>query len=282
LVAQAVKDLGVKVETRAERYKLLLYEEGAFFKAHRDTEKVPGMFGTLVICLPSYHSGGEVFLEHNNKKHTIKTAGDSAWNLSTLAWYSDVSHEIRPVTLGHRLVLTYNLVQDQSTPEQTASALDVSHEKFESLLQLWNDQFTHIAKLIYPLEHQYTPASLSLEKLKGHDAAKAQILEQSCFKKGIMWFLGRMTKSTNETYDGEIAEEGAHVLDDFVTSTGQSISMLLDEVVDGEVLVDMEDLYGGGPDSEDEGSFTGNETMPSQYRYHNAVSSLISGLLLFY
>jgi len=46
-IAQDMK-LGVdgKVETRL--YKLLLYEVGGFFKSHRDTEKEPRMFGTLV------------------------------------------------------------------------------------------------------------------------------------------------------------------------------------------------------------------------------------------
>lgn len=32
----------------AELYKLLVYEEGAMFKPHKDTEKAPGMFGTMV------------------------------------------------------------------------------------------------------------------------------------------------------------------------------------------------------------------------------------------
>ncbi|OAL55584.1 hypothetical protein IQ07DRAFT_172094 [Pyrenochaeta sp. DS3sAY3a] len=64
LADQAYTTMGVQVATQAHKYKLLLYEEGAFFKAHRDTEKMPGMFGTLVICLPSLHTGGEVVLVH--------------------------------------------------------------------------------------------------------------------------------------------------------------------------------------------------------------------------
>jgi hypothetical protein len=39
----------------AELYKLLVYDPGAFFTAHRDTEKAGGMFGTLVVVLPSAH-----------------------------------------------------------------------------------------------------------------------------------------------------------------------------------------------------------------------------------
>lgn len=43
---------------RAEMYKLLLYEEGAHFRPHRDSERAPGMFATLAVCLPSQHEGG--------------------------------------------------------------------------------------------------------------------------------------------------------------------------------------------------------------------------------
>ena len=33
----------------ARLYKMVLYEKGGFFKAHKDTEKEPGMFGSLVV-----------------------------------------------------------------------------------------------------------------------------------------------------------------------------------------------------------------------------------------
>ncbi|KAF2126973.1 hypothetical protein P153DRAFT_359289 [Dothidotthia symphoricarpi CBS 119687] len=64
LEQKAIQDLGVQVPTSALRYKVLFYEENAFFKAHRDTEKVPGVFGTLVINLPSEHASGDVYLVH--------------------------------------------------------------------------------------------------------------------------------------------------------------------------------------------------------------------------
>jgi hypothetical protein len=44
------EDESAGVEARL--YKLLIYEPGGHFLAHRDTEKEPGMFATLLICLP--------------------------------------------------------------------------------------------------------------------------------------------------------------------------------------------------------------------------------------
>ncbi|KAL8817250.1 MAG: hypothetical protein Q9223_003887, partial [Gallowayella weberi] len=63
------KELGCasEVSVKANLYKLLLYEEGAFFKPHRDTEKEPGMFATLVVCLPSEFEGGTVITKHCGK-----------------------------------------------------------------------------------------------------------------------------------------------------------------------------------------------------------------------
>jgi hypothetical protein len=47
----------------ANFYKLLIYNEGSFFVSHRDTEKAPVMFATLVIVLPSALSGGELQMQ---------------------------------------------------------------------------------------------------------------------------------------------------------------------------------------------------------------------------
>lgn len=77
--------LGVETAVRPEGYKLLLYEEGTFFKAHEDSGKVPGMFGTLVICLPSKHAGGEVHLSHAGQKKALNTATTSEFDLTALS-----------------------------------------------------------------------------------------------------------------------------------------------------------------------------------------------------
>ncbi|KAK4183521.1 hypothetical protein QBC35DRAFT_393683, partial [Podospora australis] len=77
-VAQA---MGISIPIRAEIYKMLIYETGAMFKPHTDTEKIPGMFGSLVICLPSAHTGGTVLLKHCGQHKEFKTDGAprSSW-----------------------------------------------------------------------------------------------------------------------------------------------------------------------------------------------------------
>lgn len=52
----------------------------------KDTEKTPGMFGTMVIALPSQHDGGDVVVSFNGKSETLQTSSSSAWSTSYLAW----------------------------------------------------------------------------------------------------------------------------------------------------------------------------------------------------
>ena len=68
MVAEAAAGLGVSGSVEAEFYKLLVYDTGSFFVRHRDSEKVPGMFATLVIVLPSDFSGGELVVRHKRRE----------------------------------------------------------------------------------------------------------------------------------------------------------------------------------------------------------------------
>lgn len=52
------------------------------------------MFGTLVICLPSKHEGGAVRLSHAGKEMVFESDQGSAYRISYMAWYADVTHEV--------------------------------------------------------------------------------------------------------------------------------------------------------------------------------------------
>lgn len=89
LTAHVASELGIlsgDKAVRAELYKLLLYEEGAFFERHKDSEKAEGMFGTLVVALPSSHRGGDVLTTFGDRKQTLSTSSSSDFGFSYLAW----------------------------------------------------------------------------------------------------------------------------------------------------------------------------------------------------
>lgn len=84
------EQLGLSLEARpyihAELYKLLLYEEGAHFKPHRDSEKAPGMFATLAVCLPSQFEGGDLVLSFGGQQLVWNSSATSLADVSIAAW----------------------------------------------------------------------------------------------------------------------------------------------------------------------------------------------------
>jgi hypothetical protein len=72
LLERVAEGLGCEAATvSAQLYKMLVYDKGAFFAAHRDTEKADGMFSTLVVVLPSTHRGGELVIRHAGHEVTV-------------------------------------------------------------------------------------------------------------------------------------------------------------------------------------------------------------------
>jgi hypothetical protein len=98
----------------AELYKLLVYDRGGFFLAHRDTEKTDRMFGILVVTLPSMYRGGALRIRHAGREVTVDTNAADPSELSYVAFYADCEHEALPVREGNRVCLIYNLIQKHS------------------------------------------------------------------------------------------------------------------------------------------------------------------------
>jgi hypothetical protein len=68
------------------------------------------MFASLIIVLPSKFEGGQVHVSHGSDKDVFNISPSSEFSTSALAWYTDVIHEVKPVTSGYRLAISYNLV----------------------------------------------------------------------------------------------------------------------------------------------------------------------------
>ncbi len=183
IVGRCAAGLGVSGEVQAELYKLLVYDAGSFFVSHRDTEKTPGMFATLVIVLPSEYQGGELVVRHQQETVTLNLQCEDAAEIGYAAFYADCVHEVLPVTQGCRLTLIYNLIRtDKQLPLPKPPDYHQEQAMVATLLQNWssslktapNDEIPE--KLIYLLDHAYTPADLGFDTLKNADAAVAEVL----------------------------------------------------------------------------------------------------------
>ena len=83
------------------------------------------MFGTLVIVLPSEHSGGELVVRHGSEEVTLSLDNDETSQIRFAAFYADCEHEVKPITGGNRVCLVYNLVR----PPKRAYLAEESDEK---------------------------------------------------------------------------------------------------------------------------------------------------------
>jgi len=128
-LANVARDLGTEThyEVKAHLYKLLHYEKGCFFARHRDTERLPNMFATLVIELPSLYEGAELSVSSPLSPYEKRTFfgstddSDVSRKMKFVAFYADCYHEVSELTAGHRValvrykkVLTTKFLQDQS------------------------------------------------------------------------------------------------------------------------------------------------------------------------
>jgi 2-oxoglutarate-Fe(II)-dependent oxygenase superfamily protein len=202
IVTAVRQRFAIDAKVRHELYKLLVYETGSFFAPHRDTEKTPGMFATLVVCLPSRHEGGTLVVEHEGECTQIEFGGpDSEFQTAYAAFYADCRHEITPVRSGYRVCLVYNLALDRAAPapstrrparrvppgtrgtrhpQPSAPRKAPAVAEAESVLrELFADPSLDLNKAVIPLEHQYTEAGLHPAALKGADRPRAEVLARA-------------------------------------------------------------------------------------------------------
>lgn len=185
LTGKVKQDLGLEDYTvAAHLYKLLVYEKDDFFLPHKDSEKEKGMFGTLVIGLPSKHTGGELVVRFEGVEEVASFApGSDEYSIHCAAFYADCEHEIKPLTSGYRICLVYNLVQEKPGKAIQAESIETHAAKLAGLFKKQQQQ-NDAKPAIVLLGHQYTPENFSKDGLKLNDRPRAEALLRAAQKAG--------------------------------------------------------------------------------------------------
>jgi predicted 2-oxoglutarate/Fe(II)-dependent dioxygenase YbiX len=213
VLATVKEELGLPnaAELTADLHSLLVYETNQHFLAHQDSEKDDSMVGTLVVTLPSRYTGGELMVGHNGE---WKAHRGSKTALSLVAFYADCRHEVLRVTSGYRITLTYNLLLhgDTSRPEgdggTVAELADLLREHFRTPVPRYysGPAADPPNRLVYLLDHEYTPRGLNWRRLKGADASRAALLRAAADKAGCEAVLSLADIKT--THSAFPADEG--------------------------------------------------------------------------
>ncbi|MFA7342973.1 MAG: 2OG-Fe(II) oxygenase [Terrimicrobiaceae bacterium] len=286
-VARVREDLGITGKVDALPYKLLIYGKGGHFRAHRDTEKLDAMFGTLIIALPSAHEGGRLFIRHDGREVEVDfSREDHAFQ--HVAFFADCEHEVEPVRSGFRCCLVYNLRLAAGDPEKLNLSLTAQARTLLAPLQkLRGERAGELAAVL--LEHSYTEANLSLRNLKGHDRSRAHALFAAAKESGLIAHLALVTfHQTGELEDGY--DYGRrHRYDDDAPDDGTMGQVYEEELsignwrnaddrsvdlgtysIDSEALITGEKFEEGDPDEKEAEGFTGNAGCTMDYWYRRA------------
>jgi len=281
--------MGVQDVTCAELYKLLVYDPGAFFIKHRDTAKSPGMFGTLVVVLPSEHTGGELVVNHGGKEVTMSLANNEVSEIRFAAFYADCEHEVKPITSGNRICLIYNLVrrsrvltvsqgingrEDRKQAKKVTSSALANFDNQEIISQIAQELFTTLgasadiapAKLVYILSHYYTPSDLVPSSLKSGDLVVANALAGAAEQAGITLYFGHLHIFTSQS--GSDPWDISTSIDGLATYPGGKKESL------GPLSVEHSEMFPRGiidtesPDEHRHAEYTGNEGSLTESSYY--------------
>ncbi|MCC5815624.1 MAG: 2OG-Fe(II) oxygenase [Leptospira sp.] len=177
------KDLGLKdYKVTAHLYKLLVYEMGDFFLPHKDSEKEDGMFGSLVVDLPSNYKGGELVIRFEGEEVVADFANNAdKYSIQSTAFYADCDHEVKPIKSGYRICLVYNLVQETAGTKIELHSVKSHADRLAKVFIKHPREKPYIILL----GHQYTPQNYSYERLKLNDRFKADALLKAAKQLGF-------------------------------------------------------------------------------------------------
>jgi hypothetical protein len=236
------------------------------------TEKVPGMFATIVIVLPSHFTGGDAHLLHGGKRLVYASSLNSLNATSVLAWYTDVTHEIKPITSGYRLALSYNLIHTTDSLRPSLTMEKAAADRLRHTFLSWKQNVDLAApeKLLYLLEHEYTQASLSASAMKGKDAHVLSLLSGLADEVGFNLGLASVEHTVIGGAEGDVwdgmnvtmdeAREWSTKIDCFVDLDGSELRAFDDfdaetEAIPNELTRTIEE---GEYDEQDYEGYTGN------------------------
>ena len=184
-----INQLGLEgYEIEARLNKLELHEEGGGgFDWHQDTDKSKGKIGSLLIHLPSYYEGGELFIKHEGtlvKSVYNQQEGEDGFFYTAL--HSACNYKLNTITKGHRFTLQFDLVMKDVTNAISSSTItNFGNTEARRFLNNFIDSIHNVTpdnnkqRFIFALEHKYSNANQHniCSLLQGQDREKLSLLK---------------------------------------------------------------------------------------------------------
>jgi hypothetical protein len=195
------------------------------------------MVGTLVVSLPSAHTGGELVIDHAGQSNAYRASKEE---LTFVAFYADCRHQVTPVRSGYRVTLTFNLLSAAETPApETDPASELVHcltEHFTTpaTLRYGSRDLGPPNRLVYLLDHEYTQRGLSWRRLKGADAERADLVRAAAERSGCDSVLA--LAEVKETWDALPSDDRWDYYDDCHEDENPT-DVQLNDLIDDEITL---------------------------------------------
>ena len=162
----------------------------------------------MIVILPSQYTGGEVHLTHASKSQVVDFSASSLANTAVLAWYTDVLHEVKPITSGYRLALSYNLIHTSplmalpKAPTDDGPCADLRR-----VLHNWEkgryEEPVECNYIAYLLQHKYSEVDFKRGEacLKGEDSERVALVRAAAEGLGFVVLLANMEYHVSENQD---------------------------------------------------------------------------------
>ncbi|TFK61910.1 hypothetical protein BDN72DRAFT_863251 [Pluteus cervinus] len=202
------EDLGIEVLCQFRLSKLLLQGTGSddLSIGDADDQQPKGMFATVVILLPSAHTGGEILFSHPEWAETKFDISKSSTSTNALAWYPGVEHSSDPLTSGYRLALVYHAIHiPREGPKPSLPDTETCTRNLQRVLRKWNrnkyppimedqDEEDQDDMLVYILDDYRADRKLEhgITCLTNQDAYKVMNTQSVAEENGFVALLGNI------------------------------------------------------------------------------------------
>jgi hypothetical protein len=154
LISIIEKNINAEGHVRLKLLKLNAYGQGGFFKPHRDTPHSEQHIGSLVVCLPSQFTGGELVIRHDGCETPVDFTSAKSGKIAWVFLYSDCEHEVLPVISGTRITVAYDVILD-SEPKGLALSEDLAAIEIANTIKRIIEAPGKKDCLAFALRHQY-------------------------------------------------------------------------------------------------------------------------------
>lgn len=148
----------------AELYALNIYGRDGHFRPHKDTPRGDDMLGTLIVCLPSRFSAGQLVVHHRGAFEVFDWGREideqpAPNRVRWAAFFGDVDHAVERVWWGSRVTVSYLLRRGQGAVLGHASGSEQTERLLAQrlLAALANPKFMPKGGVLaFPCFHQYS------------------------------------------------------------------------------------------------------------------------------